>query len=81
MAFGVQGLAVANRAFHQAKSYAAERVQGVPLDRAKGDTIQHHPDVMRLLASMRSEIEAIAWHDDFIQPVQLILADNKTGRV
>tara|TARA_R110002096_G_scaffold119038_7_gene257791 strand:+ start:13872 stop:15650 length:1779 start_codon:yes stop_codon:yes gene_type:complete len=56
---GVQGLSIANRAFHQAKSYAAERVQGVPIDRKLGDTIQHHPDVMRLLSGMRAEIEAM----------------------
>ena len=58
-AVGLQGLSISNRAFHQAKSYAAERIQGIPLDRKKGDTIHHHPDVMRLLASMRSEIEAM----------------------
>tara|TARA_B110000003_G_scaffold191191_1_gene190003 strand:- start:4795 stop:6573 length:1779 start_codon:yes stop_codon:yes gene_type:complete len=56
---GVQGLSISNRAFHQAKSYAAERVQGIPLERKKGDTIHHHPDVMRMLASMRAEIEAM----------------------
>jgi alkylation response protein AidB-like acyl-CoA dehydrogenase len=56
---GVQGLSVANRAFHQAKSYAAERVQGIPMERTLGDTIQHHPDVMRLLSGMRAEIEAM----------------------
>ena len=56
---GIQGLSIANRAFHQAKSYAAERVQGVPIDRNLGDTIQHHPDVMRLLSGMRAEIEAM----------------------
>ncbi|MDA9248358.1 acyl-CoA dehydrogenase [Amylibacter sp.] len=56
---GVQGLSISNRAFHQAKSYAAERVQGIPLGRKEGDKIHHHPDVMRMLASMRSEIEAM----------------------
>lgn len=56
---GVQGLSIANRAFHQAKSYASERVQGVPIDRQNGDTIHHHPDVMRLLSSMRADIEAM----------------------
>jgi alkylation response protein AidB-like acyl-CoA dehydrogenase len=56
---GVQGLSIANRAFHQAKSYAAERVQGIPMERKLGDTIQHHPDVMRLLSGMRAEIEAM----------------------
>ena len=56
---GVQGLAIANRAFHQARFYASERVQGVPTDRKPGDTIDHHPDVMRLLSTMRAEIEAM----------------------
>ena len=75
---GVQGLAVANRAFHQAKSYAAERVQGVPLDRAKNDTIQHHPDVMRLLSSMRAEIEAMRGMMIYTAGA-IDLADNKLG--
>ena len=56
---GVQGLAISNRAYYQALDYAQTRVQGVPLDRAAGDTIIHHPDVQRLLAKMRAEIEAM----------------------
>lgn len=56
---GIQGLSIASRAYHQALSYAQERKQGTPIDRAEGDSIIHHPDVMRLLASMRSEIEAM----------------------
>ncbi|GHA48378.1 acyl-CoA dehydrogenase [Amylibacter ulvae] len=54
---GIQGLSISNRAFYQAKEYASERVQGRPLDRNEKDTIDHHPDVMRLLATMRAEIE------------------------
>ena len=56
---GIQGLSIANRAYYQALSYAQERRQGIPLDRADGDAIIHHPDVMRLLATMRAEIEAM----------------------
>jgi alkylation response protein AidB-like acyl-CoA dehydrogenase len=56
---GIQGLSIANRAYYQALSYAQERRQGTPLDRTEGDAIIHHPDVMRLLATMRAEIEAM----------------------
>ncbi|MEM7242673.1 MAG: acyl-CoA dehydrogenase [Pseudomonadota bacterium] len=56
---GVQGLAISNRAYFQALDYAQTRVQGTPLDRKDGDTIIHHPDVQRLLATMRAEIEAM----------------------
>ncbi len=56
---GIQGLSISNRAYYQALSYAQDRIQGTPLDRKSGDAIIHHPDVMRLLATMRAEIEAM----------------------
>ncbi len=56
---GIQGLSISNRAYYQALSYAQERRQGTPLDCNEGDAIIHHPDVMRLLATMRAEIEAM----------------------
>lgn len=56
---GIQGLSMSNRAYHQALNYARDRKQGTPLSRAEGDTIIHHPDVMRLLSTMRAEIEAM----------------------
>lgn len=56
---GIEGLAISTRAYYQALGYARERRQGIPLDRNQGDTIIHHPDVMRLLATMRAEIEAM----------------------
>ena len=56
---GVQGLAVSERAYQQSKMYAKDRVQGVPIDGQKGDPIIHHPDVLRLAATMKSEIEAM----------------------
>ena len=59
-AVGVQGVAVAERAYQQAVAYAKERVQsrdpasesGAPL------TITHQPDVRRMLLSMRAQTEA-----------------------
>ena len=56
---GVQGLAICERAYQQAAAYAAERRQGTPLGGCEGDAIIHHPDVMRLLATTKAEIEAM----------------------
>ena len=58
-AVGLQGLAIAERSYQQAKQYSFERVQGVPLGGKQGDAIIHHPDVLRLNALMKSEIEAM----------------------
>lgn len=59
LAVGLQGLAISERAYQHARSYARDRVQGAPIDGNKGDAIIHHPDIMRLLGSMKSEIEAM----------------------
>ena len=56
---GVQGLAVSERAYQQAKMYALDRVQGIPIDGKKGDPIIDHPDVLRLASTMKAEIEAM----------------------
>ncbi|MCH2553670.1 MAG: acyl-CoA dehydrogenase [SAR116 cluster bacterium] len=56
---GLQGLSMSDRAYQQAVAYARDRVQGTPLEHEKGDTIIHHPDVLRLLTAMRGEIEAM----------------------
>ena len=57
----VQGVAIAERAYQQARDYALTRVQGRPLgappDKA-GLPIAHHPDVRRMLLSMRAGTEA-----------------------
>jgi hypothetical protein len=56
---GVQGVAIAERAYQQAVSYARERVQGRALDGSgKGSVpIIQHPDVRRMLMDMRARIE------------------------
>jgi hypothetical protein len=56
---GLQGLAISERAYQQAISYAMDRRQGTPLGGNDGDTIIGHPDVLRLLASMRADIMAM----------------------
>jgi alkylation response protein AidB-like acyl-CoA dehydrogenase len=57
----VQGVAIAERAYQQARDYARMRVQGRPLGAAPdkaGLPIAHHPDVRRMLLSMRAGTEA-----------------------
>jgi len=57
---GLQGVAVAERAYQHAVAYARERVQSAPVE-GGGDsvTIIQHPDVRRMLMSMRSQTEAM----------------------
>ena len=60
LAVGMQGLAIAERAFQKARAFARERVQG--RDPAGGDSgmpIIRHPDVRRMLLTMKAEIEAM----------------------
>ncbi|MEZ5657746.1 MAG: acyl-CoA dehydrogenase [Burkholderiaceae bacterium] len=58
-AVGVQGLAVAERAYQHALAFARDRVQSRDIaGSAAAVTIIHHPDVRRLLMSMRSQVEA-----------------------
>ncbi len=61
LAVGLQGLAIAERAYQQARSYARDRVQGKPAGWAGPGSagIVHHPDVRRLLMTMKSGIEAM----------------------
>ena len=54
---GVQGVAIAERAFQQALTYATERKQGRTAWEADG-AIYGHPDVRRTLMLMKAKIEA-----------------------
>jgi alkylation response protein AidB-like acyl-CoA dehydrogenase len=58
-AVGIQGIAVAERAYQKAVAYAKERVQSRPVDGSinKSAPIIHHPDVKRMLMTMRSLVE------------------------
>jgi alkylation response protein AidB-like acyl-CoA dehydrogenase len=56
---GVQGVAVAERSYQKAVSFARDRVQSRPVDNsvAGSAAIIHHPDVRRMLMTMRSLTE------------------------
>ncbi len=58
-AVGMQGIAVAERAYQKAVQYAKDRVQSRDLAGSAGPvSIIHHPDVRRMLMSMRAQTEA-----------------------
>ena len=58
---GVQGLSIADRAYQQARWYAAERIQGMPAGHSGAEKVNilHHPDVKRMMLTMRAQIEAM----------------------
>ena len=59
-AVGVQGIAIADRAYQKAVQYARDRVQSRPVDGSLKTSapIIHHPDVRRMLMTMRAYTEA-----------------------
>jgi 3-(methylthio)propanoyl-CoA dehydrogenase len=58
-AVGVQGIAIAERAYQKAVAYARDRVQSRPVDGSmnKSAPIIHHPDIKRMLMTMRAQTE------------------------
>jgi alkylation response protein AidB-like acyl-CoA dehydrogenase len=58
-AVGVQGISVSERAYQHAVAYARDRVQSRPVDGSTPGAapIIHHPDVKRMLMTMRAYIE------------------------
>ncbi|MGQ0709101.1 MAG: acyl-CoA dehydrogenase [Rhodoferax sp.] len=56
---GVQGIAIAERAYQKAVAFARERVQSRPVDGSLPGSaaIIHHPDVRRMLMTMRASTE------------------------
>jgi alkylation response protein AidB-like acyl-CoA dehydrogenase len=61
LSVGVEGVAAGERAYQHALEYARTRVQGREIGQRGGDrvTIIHHPDVRRMLMSMRAQTEAM----------------------
>ncbi|WP_448680845.1 acyl-CoA dehydrogenase [Pseudomonas nicosulfuronedens] len=58
---GIEGIGLAERAYQRAVAYARQRIQGTEIGvpgREKAAIIRH-PDVRRLLMSMRSRVEAM----------------------
>ena len=56
---GVQGIAIAERAYQKAVQFAKDRVQSRPVDGSlpSSGSIIHHPDVKRMLMTMRAYTE------------------------
>ncbi|MDE0802986.1 MAG: acyl-CoA dehydrogenase [Acidimicrobiales bacterium] len=61
LSVGLQGLAVGDRAYQDARQYAQERLQGRAIGAEPGEQspIIDHPDVRRMLLTMKSQIEAM----------------------
>ncbi len=59
-AVGMQGIAIAERAYQKAAQFAKDRVQSRPVDGSISASapIIHHPDVKRMLMTMRAYTEA-----------------------
>ncbi|WP_114393628.1 acyl-CoA dehydrogenase [Oleisolibacter albus] len=57
---GLQGVSIAERAYQQARDYAKSRVQSRALTGKDPSPVAiiHHPDVRRMLLTMKSQIEA-----------------------
>ena len=60
-AVGMEGLALSERAYQHALAYAKDRIQGTELGVRGGPKVSiiHHPDVRRMLMSMKSQTEAM----------------------
>ncbi len=58
---GIEGVAIADRAYQRALDFSKQRVQGREAGVKAGDrvTIIHHPDVRRMLMSMKAQTEAM----------------------
>jgi hypothetical protein len=56
---GVQGIALAERAYQKAVQYARDRVQSRPVDGSMpaASPIIHHPDIRRMLMTLRAHTE------------------------
>jgi acyl-CoA dehydrogenase len=78
LAVGLEGYAVAERAFQQAADYARTRLQGRSSAAGRGSAapapIIHHPDVKRMLLEMKAGTEAmraltlyVAWQLDIAE--------------
>ncbi|MDB5410501.1 MAG: putative acyl-CoA dehydrogenase [Rhodospirillales bacterium] len=58
---GLQGVAIAERAYQQALAYARTRIQGRPVGTKSATPLPiiHHPDVRRMLLAMKAQTEAM----------------------
>ncbi len=58
LSVGLQGVAIAERAYQAARSFAKERVQGKSFKSGERVAIAEHADVKRMLLTMKAQIDA-----------------------
>lgn len=58
LAVGLEGVGIADRAYQRARAYAFARVQGREGEEGTPVAISHHPDVQRMLMTMKASCEA-----------------------
>ena len=60
LAVGLEGVAIAERAYQRARTFAEDRTQGRAIEGESKEPVPiiHHPDVKRMLLSMRAQTEA-----------------------
>ncbi|MBI1744995.1 MAG: acyl-CoA dehydrogenase [Acidobacteria bacterium] len=83
IAVGIQGLALGAAAYQTALSYAKERVQGVSIAQWKDPLAERvpiiaHPDVRRMLATMKAYVEglrALLYHVSFYHEMATYLPE------
>jgi alkylation response protein AidB-like acyl-CoA dehydrogenase len=56
---GLEGVGISERAYQHAAGYAMQRVQGKIAGKSGNLPIAHHPDVSRMLMTMRAQIQAM----------------------
>lgn len=59
LAVGLEGVGISERAYQQAAGYAVQRVQGRVIGREGHLPIAYHPDVARMLMTMRAQTQAM----------------------
>jgi alkylation response protein AidB-like acyl-CoA dehydrogenase len=61
IAVGMEGMAISERAYQEALSYAKERLQGRPIGAPATESVPiiEHPDVRRMLLTMKANTEAM----------------------
>lgn len=60
-AVGLEGVGISERAYQRAVNYAKDRIQGTEIGSRSGERVLiiKHPDVRRMLLSMKSRVEAM----------------------
>lgn len=67
---GMEGVALTERSYQAALSYARERIQGTDVETGQSVAIIEHADVRRMLLTMKSQVEAMRTLSLFLAQAQ-----------